>query len=56
MAWYAKVSHPRILALVEGSPPRSANQEQLIEQDHARDMPDTLELISVTARFSLDLF
>ena len=31
MACYVKVSHPRIIPLDEGSPLRSANQEQLIE-------------------------
>ena len=27
MAWYAKASHPRILPLEEGSPPRPVNVE-----------------------------
>ncbi|XP_024642097.1 uncharacterized protein [Medicago truncatula] len=45
MAWYAKVSHPRILPPDEGSPPRPANMEQIIEDEHARDMPDTLMII-----------
>ena len=29
MAWYAKVSHPRILPPDEGSPPRPVNVEQI---------------------------
>jgi len=45
MAWYAKVSHPRILPPGEGSPPRPANMEQIIEEEHAREMPDTLTII-----------
>lgn len=36
MAWYDKVSHPRIIPPDEGSPPRSANREQLIEEEHFR--------------------
>jgi len=44
MAWYAKVSHPRILPPDEGSPPRPANREQLIAEEHAREMPDTLTI------------
>ena len=38
MAWYAKASHPRILPLDEGSPPRPVNVEQIIEEEHARDV------------------
>ncbi|RHN82540.1 hypothetical protein MtrunA17_Chr1g0210941 [Medicago truncatula] len=45
MAWYAKVSHPRILPPDEGSPPKSVNVEQIIEEEHAREMPDTLRII-----------
>jgi hypothetical protein len=45
MAWYAKVSHPRILPPDEGSPPRLANVEQIIEEEHDREMPDTLTII-----------
>jgi len=45
MAWYAKVSHPRILRLDEGSPPRPTNVELIIEEEHAREMPDTLTII-----------
>jgi len=40
MAWYAKVSHPRILPPDEGSLPRSANVDQIIEK-----MPNTLTII-----------
>jgi len=45
MAWYAKVSHPRILPLDEGSPPKPTNVEQIIEEEHARELPDTLTII-----------
>jgi hypothetical protein len=45
MAWYAKVSHPRILSPDEGFPPRPANVEQIIEEEHAREMLDTLTII-----------
>jgi len=45
MAWYAKVSHPRILPPDEGSPPRPANVEQIIEEEHARELSDTLIII-----------
>ena len=45
MAWYAKVSHPRIIPPDEGSPPRPENVDQIIEEEHAREMPDTLTII-----------
>jgi len=45
MTWYAKVSHPRILPPDEGSPPRPTNVEQIIEEEHAREMADTLTII-----------
>jgi len=45
MAWYAKVSHSRILPPNEGSPPRPANVEQIIEEEHARELLDTLTII-----------
>jgi len=45
MAWYAKVSHPRLLPPDEGSPPRSVNVEQIIEEEHARELSDTLTII-----------
>jgi len=45
MAWYAKVSHPRILPPDEGSTPRSVNVEQIIEEEHARELSDTLTII-----------
>jgi len=38
MAWYAKVSHPRIIPPNEGSPLKPANREQLIEEEHAREI------------------
>jgi hypothetical protein len=36
MAWYARVSHRKILPPEDGSPPRSSNREQLMEEEHAR--------------------
>ncbi|RHN74698.1 hypothetical protein MtrunA17_Chr2g0313151 [Medicago truncatula] len=45
MAWYAKVSHPHILPPDEGSSPRPMNVEQIIEEEHAREMLDTLTII-----------
>jgi len=45
MAWYVKVSHPRILPPDEGSPPRPVNMEQIIEEEHARELSDTLTII-----------
>ena len=45
MAWYAKVSHHHILPPDEGSPPRSVNVEQIIEEEHAREMSDTLTIM-----------
>jgi len=45
MAWYAKVSHPWIIPPDEWSPPRPANVEQIIEEEHAREIPDTLTII-----------
>ena len=45
MAWYARVSHPRIITPDEGSPPRLANREQLIEEEHAKQLPNTLTII-----------
>ena len=41
MAWYANASHPRIIPPDDGSPCRSANRQQLIEEEHFREMPDT---------------
>jgi hypothetical protein len=40
MAWYAKVSHPRIIPPDEGSPSRSANVEQIIKEENARHTDD----------------
>jgi len=45
MAWYVKVSHPRILPPDEGSPPKPVSVEQIIEEEHPREMPDTLTII-----------
>jgi len=55
MAWYAKVSHPRILPPDEGSPPRSANVEQIIEEERAREMPDTLTIIRDVVHIADDI-
>jgi hypothetical protein len=52
MAWYARVSHPRILPPDEGSPPRPVNVEQLIEEEHAREMPDTLTIVRDVAHIA----
>jgi len=52
MAWYAKVSHPHILPPDERSPPRPANVEQIIEEEHAREMPDTLTIIREIVQMS----
>jgi len=41
-ASHAVVSHPKILSPIDS---RSTNQEQITAQEHARDMPDSLELI-----------
>lgn len=43
MAWYAKVSNPRILPLDERSPPRSANVKQIIEEEPHLHMPHLLQ-------------
>jgi hypothetical protein len=55
MAWYAKVSHPRILPPDEGSPPRPANVEQIIEEEHAREMSDTLTIVRDVAHKANDI-
>jgi len=52
MAWYAKVSHLQIIPLDVGSPPRPANREQLVEEEHAREMPDTLTIIRDVVQIS----
>lgn len=39
MVGYPKVSHTKILPLVDGSPPRSAKWEKLIAEEYAREMP-----------------
>jgi len=50
MLWYTRVSHPQILPLISGSPPRLANEKQIIshrwEQYEARGSPDAYEMIS----------
>ena len=55
MAWYAKVSHPRILPLDEGSPPWPVNMKQIIEKEHAREMPDTLTIIRDVVQIADDI-
>jgi hypothetical protein len=55
MAWYAKVSHPRILPPDEGSPPRPANVGQIIEEEHVREMPDTLTIIRDVVHIADDI-
>jgi hypothetical protein len=55
MAWYARVSHPRILPPDEGSPPRPANVEHLIEEEHVREMPDTLTIVRDVAHIARDI-
>jgi hypothetical protein len=55
MAWYARVSHPRILPPDEGSPPRPTNVEQLIVEEHAREMPDTLTIVRDVAHIARDI-
>jgi hypothetical protein len=46
---------PRILPPDEGSPPRLANVEQLIEEEHAREMPDTLTIVRDVAHIARDI-
>jgi len=55
MAWYAKVSHPHFLRPDEGSPPRPANVEQIIEEENAREMPDTLTIIRDVVHIADDI-
>jgi len=52
MAWYTRVSHPKILPPKDESPPRATNQEHLIEAEPAREMSDTLELIRDCVRMA----
>jgi len=55
MAWYARASHPRILQPDEGSPPRPVNVEHIIEEEHAREMPDTLTIIRDVVHIADDI-
>jgi len=55
MDWYAKASHPRILPPDEGSPPRPANVEQIIEEEHDREMSDTLTIIQDVVQIADDI-
>jgi len=52
MAWYTRVFLLNILLPKDGSPPRPANREQLIEDEHVREKPDTLELIKDCVRIA----
>lgn len=36
---------PKIMLPIEGYPPRPTNEEKIIAHEHARDMPDSLEII-----------
>lgn len=49
MRWYGHVSHPKILPPIDGSPPRPANEEQIIahhQQRHQeRGSPDTIDMV-----------
>jgi len=55
IAWYAKASHPRIIPPDEGSPPRSVNVEQIIEEKHAREVHDTLTIIRDVVHIADDI-
>jgi len=55
MAWFAKASHPRIIPPDEGSPPRPVNVEQIIEEEHAREMPDILTIIRDVVHIADDI-
>ena len=44
MVWYGRVSYPKILPPIDGSPPMPANQEQIIAQKHDKDMSGPLEI------------
>jgi len=50
MLRYNRVSHPQIFPPVPGSPPKLANDEQIIahwwEQHQARGSPDTYDMVS----------
>jgi len=50
MLWYTRVSHPQILPPTLGSPPRPANEEQIIthqwEQHQTRGSFDTFDMVS----------
>jgi hypothetical protein len=45
VAWYFRVSDPKVLPYIKGDPPRSANEEHIIKYDHARYMLDSLSII-----------
>jgi hypothetical protein len=44
IAWFFKVSHPKINAPIQGSPPRPANLEVLIEEDNKDSKLDVFEI------------
>ncbi|GAU22781.1 hypothetical protein TSUD_142200 [Trifolium subterraneum] len=44
IAWFYRVSHPRLWPPIEGNPARPANLEVLIEEDNANDKCDVFEI------------
>jgi len=56
MLWYTSVSHPQILPPIPGSPPRPANEEQIIahqwKQDQTRGSPNTYDMVSDTVSYA----
>lgn len=48
MSCFSWVSHSKVMPPVEGDPPRLANEEHIIEQEHAIDRPDSLSIIMTT--------
>jgi hypothetical protein len=44
IAWFYRVSHPKIWPPAAGNPPRPANLEVLIEEDNTNDKCDVLEI------------
>lgn len=48
MTWFFRVSHLLLIPhaeLVQVPPPMPTNEEVIIEEDHARDLPNTLGII-----------
>ncbi|KAK2355316.1 protein MAIN-LIKE [Trifolium repens] len=44
IAWFYRVSHPKIWPPIGGNPPRPANVEVIIEEDNANDKMDVFEI------------